>query len=492
MHRQVALFLALTVVACRSTEPDPALRDIDAFAARVVRTIPEVPSVAVAVVKNGKRHASAVGHADVERQLAATPKTGYYIASNTKAFTGLVAAILDERGQLDLDAPLATYLPEAAFSADIDAKRLTLRHLLAHTGPLDNGPIVFRTAFSGEHTPELLVRLLGSSKPRGAAFRYDNLGYVVAGLALQRVTGRTWQQLHDELVFRPLGMSGATALMSVAERRPLATPYEVRSSGRAESITYRKNDQMMHAAGGTVMSAEDVARWLEANLTGGRVGGRQAVSATGIAEIQRQQAAVEREHRPFAGTGYGFGWYRGSIGGDAVLFHGGGFEGWRSLFSLMPDRKLGVAVLANSGVANAVNELIISYAYDRLLGKPNVESEHAEKLATMRGELDTQKARVAASAQQRAQRPWQLRHEHSAYVGRYEHPLFGTMTIEERDGKLYASIGAMRSVLEAYTEPETARVELNPGSGEVLRFAFTSGGPRPDALKFRDEVFARK
>ena len=77
---------------------------------------------------------------------------------------------------------------------------------MSHTALIDNHPVVFRTAFSGEHTTAALLEVLAQSKPRKEGFRYDNLGYVVAGLAFERVTGRTWQQLHDELVFTPLGM----------------------------------------------------------------------------------------------------------------------------------------------------------------------------------------------------------------------------------------------------------------------------------------------
>lgn len=496
MHRHpvraiLTVALALTLSACRSASNDPALRDIDAFTANVVRTLPEIPSAGLAIVRDGQRHVRAFGYADAEGKVPATPRTGYYIGSTTKAFTALAAATLAERGAVDLDEPLATYLPEVQFSAAIDAKRLTLRHLLSHTGSIENNPIVFRTAFTGDHSPAMLVRLLESSKPRGEGFRYDNLGYVVAGLVLERVTGRPWQQLHDELVFTPLRMKGATASMSKAQRGPLALPYAILSSGRAEALAYRKNDQMMHAAGGTVMTADDLARWLEANLTGGRVGGRQAVSAAAIAEIQRQQTALDRERGPYAGTGYGFGWYRGSIGNDAVLFHGGGFEGWQSLFTLMPDRKLAVGVLTNSGIAGPVNQLLVSYAYDRLLGKPDIESDYAARLAKLRAELDKMKAGAVTSAQSRASRTWQLRRERRAYTGQYENALFGTMIIEERDGKLYASIGAMRSELEPYTEPESARVELIPGSGETLQFA-PADGARPETVTFRKEVFTRK
>src|SRR5215213_3484486 len=234
--KPILLLLLAATLSCRSANPpertDPALRDIDAFVANVARTIPEVPSIGIAIVQNGvqngQRHARAFGYADREKQVPATAQTGYYIGSTTKGFTGLTAAILAEQGKLDLDAPIARYLPEVRFGEGIDTQKLTLRLLLSHTVTIENHPLVFRTAFTGEHTPATLLQLLGSSKPRSDSFRYDNLGYVVTGLVFQRVTGRTWQQLHEELIFAPLGMKRTTAYMAKAQA--IAMPYEMTSS----------------------------------------------------------------------------------------------------------------------------------------------------------------------------------------------------------------------------------------------------------------------
>jgi len=486
MRSILALLIAFASLACHSTSSrDAALRDIDAFAANVVRTIPEVPSIGLAVVQDGRRHTRAFGYADVEHKIAATTRTGYYIGSTTKAFTALSVLLLAEQGKLDLDAPVATYLPEITFPAPIDGRAITLRKLMSHSAPIRNSPIVFRTAFTGEHSPELLVQLLATTTPRDEGFRYDNLGYVIAALAMERVTGHTWQQLHDELVFTPLGMHDTTALMSEATRKPLALPYELVNSGRFEVLAYRKNDRMMHAAGGTVTTAEDVARWIEAQLGGGRI------SRRAIAETHRQQAAIGEPGGPFGGTAYGFGWFRGAHGGDAVVHHGGGFEGWRTLFSFMPEKQLGVAVMTNSGHGNPVTQLVTSYAFDRLLNKPDVEGTYAAKLAKLRADTDVMREGVAAETAKRALRTSQLKHASAAYAARYEHPQLGTLAIEEREGKLVASIGQMHAELEPFTEPESARVQLLPTSGEVLRFVFASG-ETADAVKYRDELFTRR
>jgi CubicO group peptidase (beta-lactamase class C family) len=474
--------LALTLLLLTATGAGAASikTDIDRFVTATLKDIPDLTSVGIAVVRDGKPYyAAGFGWADVEKKTRAGADTGYYIASSTKSYTGLAVAVLASRGVLDLDAPIAKYLPEVTS----DAGKITLRQFLTHTAPITNEAIVFRTAFSGQHTPALLVNLLNSSKPRKAGFQYDNLGYVVASLVIERVTGKPWQKALDELVFAPLGMSATTAYMSAAQRRPLASPYDMNRKAEMVRLQFAKNDQMMHAAGGIVTTPADLTRWLAANVSGSR-----RIPAAAFAEVHRQQTAATAERDAFKGSGYGFGWYQADYAGDKVLFHMGGFEGWRAHVSFMPDKKLGVAVVTNSGgYSGRVLNLIAAYVYDRLLEKPNAEATNAEALAKMKATAQTQRERFLAEVAKRAQRPWMLKHPNAAYAGRYESPLYGTMIIEEHGEKLVASLADLRSEVEAFTDPESARVELIPGSGSVLRFTFN--GDAVESMKWDDEEF---
>ena len=399
----------------------------------------------------------------------ATARTGYYIASSTKSYSGLACAILAQRGRIDLDAPIVRYLPEVTS----DAGKVTLRQLLTHTAPIDNDGVVFRTAYTGEHTPALLASLLNRSKPRKEGFRYDNLGYVVASLVIERVTGKPWQRALDELVFEPLGMHETTAYMSEARRRPLAVPYEMNRKGEMIRSTFVKNDQMMHAAGGIVTTPADLARWLAANVNDGRIGSRQLIPAAPFAEAHRQQVATTMVRDEFKASGYGFGWYQSEYDGDKVLFHLGGFEGWRAHVSFMPEKRIGVAVVTNSGgQSGRVLNFLAAYVYDRLREKPGVEAASADRLTKLAADLSQQRERFLAGVADRAKRPWMLKHPNEAYAGRYESPMYGTLVIEQRGDKLIASLAHMQSEVEAFTEPESARIELPPGNGSVLRFTF--------------------
>jgi len=468
------------------------MRDIDRFVMKTLRTLPEIPSIGVAVVRDGKSYARGYGYADVARRVPADAETGYYNGSNTKAYTAVVCAMLAHEGVLDLDVPVSTYLPELRFPAPIEPGQTTLRRFLSHTSEVSNDAVTYRTAFSGEHSPELLVRILGMSKPGTKGFRYDNLGYVVASLVIERVTGKKWQDVLDERLFEPLGMRRTTAYMSEGRRHPIAAPYDLRGQAEMTLVEFGwKDDSMMHGAGGIVTTPADLAKWLEANVTQGRIGSRQVIPAAAFAETQKQQTEAKRDSYLFSRNGYGLGWYQSDLHGEKALYHGGGYTGWRSIYSFLPERKMAVGAMTNAGLSHSPSELVSAYIYDRLLNVPDVEKTYDEKLAQLRTRFDTVKKNFIADGEKRAGRQSMLGRPLSAYAGRYEGPTLGTLAIELRGEKLVASIGRLSSELQPFTEPESARVELIPGSGEVLRFQFSTGSA-PDAVKWDDEVLVRK
>src|SRR5687768_1354683 len=164
---------------------------MDAFLASTLARFPTVPALSVAVASSeGPIYANARGRADIEANVPAAAETRFYIASSTKSFFGLTMALLDARGTIDLDWTLAELAPDIAFRPEIRAPEVTLRHLLTHSHGLQGRPIEFRLAFTGEHDPESLWRLLGRLEPNPEAplgtFRYGNVGYNVAALLVER------------------------------------------------------------------------------------------------------------------------------------------------------------------------------------------------------------------------------------------------------------------------------------------------------------------
>ena len=434
------------------------------------------PGMSVAVVRDTQViYAKGFGWADVESRRPVTPETIFYIASTTKSFTGLAAVLLDEQGRLELDAPVSRYLPTAKLQAPLDPDSITLRALLSHTHGIDNdGPIVFRTAYTGEHTNDRLVALLAShpAAKTGRDYVYGNIGYNVAGLAMDATLGESWRDVLQRMIFQPLGMTSTSAYLSRMPRDRLAQPYRREPTGFARA-PYNKGDANMQAAGGLVSTAADMARWLEAHINDGVIDGRRVFPASAIAETHRRQATVRANMRGVTVNGYGFGWQIGTLGADTVLTHGGGFLGFSTSMSFMPQRRIGVIVMTNeNGTGSILAELAARAVYSRLM---NGEGFSQDSLARLRTEAEGFRDRVAADRARRAARPQTLPFPLDAYAGTYENELYGRLVFTVVNGKLEARAGAAWSAVEVFDGAQNAlRVELT-GSGQVARFAFEGG-----------------
>ena len=429
------------------------------------------PGMSVAVVRDTQViYAKGFGWADVEERRPVTPETIFYIASTTKSFTGLAAVLLDEQGRLDLDAPLSRSLPAARLQAPLNADSITLRSLLSHTHGIDNdGPIVFRTAYTGEHTNDQLLALLSVHPPAktGRAYVYGNVGYNIAALAMDVALGESWRDVLQRLLFQPLGMSSTSAYVSRAPAERLAQPYRREPTGFMRA-PYGKGDANMQAAGGLVSTAADMARWLEAHINDGVVDGRRIFPASAIAETHRRQATLQQNVRGLSLNGYGFGWQIGTLGADTILNHGGGFLGFSTSMSFMPQRRIGVVVMTNeNGTGSALAELAARAVYGRLISG---EGFTADSLERLRAEAGRVRDRIAADRARRAARPQTLPFPLEAYAGTYENEQYGRLVFSIVNGKLEARAGQAWSRVEVYDGANNAlRVELT-GSGEVARF----------------------
>src|SRR5690606_23669479 len=112
---------------------------------------------------------------------------------------------------------------------------------------------------------------------------------------------------------------------------------------------------------------------------------------------------------PYTQRGYGLGWFVGNYGEEPVVYHFGNFAGSRTHVSFMPERRLGVVVMANEDLAAGdIADLIANYVYDRRAGLPDLQQVYAARLADLVAGRDQRRARIAADRQARADRQWTL------------------------------------------------------------------------------------
>lgn len=490
-HRTVAihlLTLALILTSLPATAQSPraegepsrppgaipndaeAARRIAAMTRRTLETLAVPPGLALAVVRDDRvLLTEGFGVRAVEAGLPVEADTPFYIASSTKSFTALLATILDHRGVLDLDTPVRSALPDAPFP---EGPPVTLRRLLTHTSGLVNQPVVIRTAYTGDHDRAQLLDLVASTQVRRQEFDYSNLGYVLAGLVIDDRVEGTWKDALRREIFEPLGMDRTTASVERvrAEGWPLAATYTA-SPGGSEPIPFVKTDATMHPAGGLISSARDLARWLRFQLGEGRLDGRRLVPEEVVRATHSRHVEVDQKFYLFHRTGYALGWYISDYEGETLLHHFGSFEGFRAHVSFMPDRGLGVVALINeTGHGFFVPDLVAASVYDLLLGKGNAQELYRARLDEMATEVARKKEALAEHRRERSRRTFDLSRPMSAYAGEYRSDLLGDARIAFDGEALRITVGVLESQIEPFTEPETVRVELPPGSGTVLRF----------------------
>ena len=451
------------------------------------------PGMAVAVVSGDELvYEAGFGYADVKARRLVTPETLFYIASTSKSFTAFAAALLHDESRLDLDAPLSGYLPTLVMKPPLSADEITLRDLLTHThGIQQGGPLEFRTAFTGEFTNDQLIQLLGTydPSPNGRVFRYGNLGYNVVGLAMESALCKGWKEVLQSEVFGPLGMTKTTAYRSQADPSSLAMPYRMGPDG-VTPLHYAKDDSNMHAAGGHLTTVGDLAKYLEAHLNAGRVDGKQVFASAVVAETHRQHTEQDRNYGPLHRHGWGLGWDLGSYDGDTVIHRFGGFSGFHSHLSFMPEHRIGIAMLVNGSAGSLLANAVAAAIYDRMLGKPSLDAGIEPLLERVRNQADQARERMLRDRQRRAARPQTLPHLLEVYAGTYHNADFGSMEWSLVDGRLNVAMGLAQSTMEVYDgQNNQLRVELT-GGGSVVSFTFD--GDRAISLTSAGRTFDRK
>lgn len=437
------------------------------------------PGLAIAVVAGDElAYARGFGHADVEEDRPATPETLFYIASTTKSFTALTAALLDHEGRLELDAPMSRDLAGFEFETALSADEISMRDLLTMThGIEDGGPVVFRTAYSGEFTEEKLLELLAAYGPSesGRAFDYGNLGYNVAGIVMERATGDSWKTLMREEVLDPLGLRSTSPWMSRVERSRVASPYVPAPEG-FERRPLTKDDANMHAAGGLVTSALDLSRWVEAFLNDGIVDGERVFPEEVVRSARSVQVPQDRDFSLFHRHGWGLGWDIGTYDGDTLVHRFGGYTGSRPHVSFMPEHGIGVVALVNeAALGGRLVDLVATRIYDRLRDKPGAEEAWAERVAETKDRAADARARLAEHLAERAARQRETPLPLDAYAGRYVNDALGTMEWRRTDEGLETRIGLVHGPAEVYdADAHAFRVELT-GSGRVVTFRVEDG-----------------
>lgn len=360
----------------------------------------EVAGLAVAVVRDGEVFSHGFGVRDVGTGDRVTPETMFHLASVSKPFVATAVVSMATAADVDepvlgLDAPIIEWIPEFTL-ADGRAGEVTARGLLSHSSGLPD------VSEYGWHDPQLgddalseFARSLSDWRLQaepGSTFSYSNAGYELLGLLLSRATGTTFENAVRQQVLTPLGMRNSTFLRGEVPGHLAASPHVgMPLTVPQGSYPYTRR----HAPSSTLHSnLVEMCRWIGAHLEPAEA---TAGGSGQSARLDRRlldlmwRPAVRVAHPPWEEE-LALGWCVGHYGGHRALSHSGADPGFGSKLVLVPERRIGVVVLANSNTvptsAIAKAALDVALADDPLSVLSGVTpQELGEGVAAMRALL---------------------------------------------------------------------------------------------------------
>jgi CubicO group peptidase (beta-lactamase class C family) len=434
------LCAAAAVVLSAAPAPPP---DLDQWVARAMRTF-EVPGIGLAIVKDD---AVVVAKGYGVRKLGdAAPvdaRTLFGIASNTKAFTATALGLLVEEKKLEWDAPVIRYLPAFAMWDPYVTRELTIRDLLVHRSGLGLGAgDLLWWPPSTYNRKEIAQRLryIPPATSFRSAYAYDNVLYLIAGEVIETISGQSWEDFISSRILAKVGMTGSNVRHSAAIAGGNVATTHARIDAKVRPIAPFDSDNT-NPAGGINASAEDMAKWLRVQLSGGMLanGSRLFSAATAreltsiVTPIPVNDPPAELPPLKSSFNGYALGFSIRDFRGHKLVAHTGGLPGYVSRLAMIPDLNLGVVVLTNQESGEAF-ESIALHVLDHYLGAPAFDwIDGFQKLKTRNaGEVAASERDASASRNPSSKPSLSL----SKYAGTYRDRWYGDIEVGERNGAL--------------------------------------------------------
>lgn len=325
-----------------------------------------MPGFAIAVVRDGETiYAEAFGARDSAKNLPATTDTLFGIGSITKSFVAISILQLAEQGKLSLDDPVSKYLP---FTLGRPDEPILIRHFLTHSPGFPNlgTSTVLLSRGLGRDTGVPMssaadfFRFINGARDEilfspGEHFFYNNAAWRMLGAIVQQVSGMPFHQYVTENVIRPLGMERSTfdidQLYADADH---LTPYLKKDDGVEAAKfpypnpTHNPDFSFLTAAGGIASSVTEMTGYLNMLIAQGGYPGGQLVSPRSMRAMQQRH--IRRPDGDYGLRGYGFGLnVTPDFLGHKLVDHGGSIVVSTAYMSFVPNAKIGVVMMGNSG-----------------------------------------------------------------------------------------------------------------------------------------------
>jgi len=312
------------------------------------------------VAENGKViFKKGFGAANMEWNIPNQSDTKFRLGSISKQFTALLIVKLAEDGKLKLDVPITTYLPDYPKE---NGDKITIHQLLIHSSGIPNytnAPGFFKDKARNPYTPTEFVKTFSSLPLEftpGEKFNYSNSGYFLLGYIVEKISGKTYEQYLQEVIFTPLKMVNSGYDHSDVILKNRAAGYE--KQGKKITNAAYLDMSIPYAAGSLYSTVDDLYLWDQALYTNKLL----------------SQKSIESLFKPYikaGGASYGYGWFVEEDENGKTVGHGGGINGFNTIISRNFKNKNLVVLLNNTGgtvlgeMTDAINNILFGKPFNQ-------------------------------------------------------------------------------------------------------------------------------
>jgi CubicO group peptidase (beta-lactamase class C family) len=328
-----------------------------------------VPGVAIGIVSGNQQYSAGFGVTNLENPLPVNAETLFQVGSISKTVTATAMLRLVERGLVDLDVPIRTYLPDLRLADPSVAERVTLRHIFTHTAGWMGD--YFDDAGLGDDALDTVVKRmdrLPQITPLGEIWSYNNAGYYLAGRVIEVVTGKSCEDATRELVLEPLGMSTAFFFAQDAITYRVAVGHDAVYPGEEREPLVLRPWWLARASnclGGLVAPVSDMLLYARFHLSDGKPSGQSGAQLLKPETLSAMQTpTVPAANSEFMGVA----WFLRDVGNLRIVRHGGATNGQQATLQMVPARQFAIVMLTNSDRGSELIQPVVKKAFESYLG----------------------------------------------------------------------------------------------------------------------------
>jgi CubicO group peptidase (beta-lactamase class C family) len=373
MRRLTLVFILLSgcIILHAQEKPLPAfIRDsLNSYIIQGMRNW-DIPGLSIAIVKDGKViFMKGYGVTTLGSKQPVNEQTIFMIGSNTKAFTATALCILQASGEVNLNDKVRKWMPGFRLRDTLATHEINIVDLLSHRLGFESYKGDF-TYWSSNLTRQQVIQKMSLIEPAysfRSGYGYCNAAYVTAGELIPAITGKNWEQTVREKIVRPLKMNRTLMLAKDFRNAENAASPHTMVDFKLATIPVVTIDNLA-PAGSMSSSAEDLAKWLLAQLANGELDDKQILPAEALQNTRVASSIVFTDPRDNQETHfylYGLGLFMSDRNGKIIYSHLGGVDGFLSTVMFVPEEKLGIVVLTNTDQnkfsQNLANEIVNAF-----------------------------------------------------------------------------------------------------------------------------------